>query len=289
MKTKLMGILNVTPDSFYDGGKYPTAGLAAARARELAAEGADIIDIGGESSRPNSEPVSARQELARVLPVLKLLAKSGIKVSLDTYKPEVAKAGLELGVSMINDITGLANHKMRALVAAAGCKCVIMHMKGMPRTMQHAPKYKDVAKEVADFFKERVALCESSGIARKNLILDPGIGFGKLPEHNLLLLQAIPQFRKLGPVLIGASRKSFMGKLFGAEQRCSVPDFAQLRKSPKARMDVSDKGDGAEGGDRLYTSLAVACYCYSQGVDWLRVHDVKESRLALKAMEMLSK
>ena len=267
---KLMGILNVTPDSFYDGGRHLDARAAIARAREMSAQGADIIDIGGESSRPNAEPVTEEEELRRILPVLRSLNGSEsekpeppfppFEISLDTYKPEVARAGLGLGVSMLNDITGMRDGRMRELAAEHGCKCVLMHMLGNPKTMQLNPEYEDVVSEIIGFFGERRDLCLDSGIKKSNLVYDPGIGFGKTPEHNVEILRgsSLREFRKIGPVLIGASRKSFMGKLFGTE-----------------------------GQDRLYVSLAIACHCKAQGVDYLRVHDVKETKLALAMMDEL--
>ncbi len=220
-----MGVLNVTPDSFSDGGQFFTIDYALARARQLVAEGADIVDIGGESTRPGSNAVDEDEELNRVAPVIEQLAREiTVPISIDTYKPAVANACLELGAGMINDISGLRYDKGKMLEVAATHKVpvCIVHMQGLPKTMQQEPQYDDLVSEIKGFFSERVKVAKSAGIKDENIILDPGIGFGKTVEHNLILLQRLNEFTDLGfPLLIGASRKSFIGKIsdLPAEQR----------------------------------------------------------------------
>ncbi|MDH5678455.1 MAG: dihydropteroate synthase [Nitrospinota bacterium] len=217
-RTQVMGIVNVTPDSFSDGGKYHDPAQALAHARRLAQQGADIIDIGGESSRPGAAPTSVEEELARVIPVVRALAKSisHIPISIDTYKPEVAAAALAEGAVMINDISGLRNPAMASLAAKTKAPVVVMHMKGTPQNMQRNPTYKDVVAEVKEFFLERIKTLGRMGV--KKIILDPGIGFGKTANHNLMLLNRLEEIAALGyPLLVGLSRKSFIGKALGAD------------------------------------------------------------------------
>jgi len=211
-----MGALNVTPDSFSDGGRYAEAGAAVRRGLEMVAEGADLVDVGGESTRPGADPVEAAEESRRVLPVVRALAAAGAVVSIDTAKAEVAAAALEAGAAVVNDITALSDPEMAGVVARAGAGVVLMHMQGTPRTMQDDPRYDDVLAEVAAFLRRRAAAAESAGIDPGAVCLDPGIGFGKRLEHNLALLAGVPQLAALGrPVLVGASRKRFIADLLG--------------------------------------------------------------------------
>lgn len=252
----IMGILNVTPDSFYDGGKFKSVEEAVAAAVKMEEEGADIIDIGGESTRPGSEPVSLREELKRVMPVLKEVRKRiKIPISIDTYKSEVAKEALEEGAEIVNDISGLSfDKKMAEIVSKYNAYCVIMHIKGKPKTMQKRVYYQDVIKEVYDFLQERVAYAEKKGIKREKIIIDPGIGFGKKLEHNIEIIRRLGEFKSLNlPILVGHSRKSFIGQIL------SLP--------PE---------------ERLIGSLAAAVILLFNGANILRVHDVKATKQALE-------
>ena len=258
----VMGILNLTPDSFYDGGKYANLDLAVKRVEEMIEEGADIIDLGGESTRPGSKRVDAEEELKRVLPVLREIKKRfDISVSIDTYKSEVAKACLEEGADMINDISfGTMDKNMFKVVAEGKCFYVGMHIKGTPENMQKNPEYKDCVFEIREFLRKRSDIAVENGILREKIIVDPGIGFGKKDEHNLEILRNIPAFSSLGfPVLIGVSRKSMFGRLLGLKEK-----------------------------DRLAPSLAVAVYTTLQNVFILRVHDVFETKNAVKITRILS-
>jgi dihydropteroate synthase len=257
-KIQLMGILNVTPDSFSDGGKYFVTGSAVAHALAMVKEGAGIIDIGGESSRPGSAPLSAREELARILPVVKaVVKKTKVPVSIDTYKSDVAAACLARGARIINDISALRFDRRMAKVAVKyKAKVVLMHMQGTPRQMQRNPHYQDVVREVYQFLDERIGYAVSQGIARENLIIDPGIGFGKTLGHNLALLQKLSEFKSLGvPVLLGVSRKSMIGAILG--------------RGPE---------------ERLPGSLAAAAWGYLQGASILRVHDVQTTKELIKIL-----
>lgn len=242
-----MGIINATPDSFSDGGHFFRPVAAVRQALRLVAEGADCIDIGGESSRPGAAQVSVAEELRRVISVItQLRKKTTVPISIDTYKPMVAAAALKAGADWVNDITGLTDQDMRQLVAKAHCTVVLMHMQGAPQTMQHKPRYHDVVKDIAHFFHDRLALAHVAGIKRNNIILDPGIGFGKTVTHNLEIIQRLGELNKFHlPILIGASRKSFIGKLTGAEVE-----------------------------DRLPGTLAAHSIAVANGATWLRVHDV---------------
>jgi len=259
-RTLIMGILNATPDSFSDGGKFLAVETAVARGLEMAAEGADIIDIGGESTRPGAKPVQALEEIARTVPVIeKLRKKTGALISIDTRKAEVARAALAAGADIINDISALSDPGMAAVAAETGAGLVLMHMLGTPETMQNNPKYADVVSEVRNFLDERMALAVTRGVAPEQIALDPGIGFGKTDEHNLALLNHIPALAASGrPVLIGVSRKGFIGRLTGKE--------------------ISD---------RLAGSLAVAAFSILHGAHILRVHDVKDSCDAAKLVDKL--
>jgi len=249
----LMGILNVTPDSFSDGGKFIDAEIAVRHAQQMVADGADIIDVGGESTRPGSDPVSVDEELRRVLPVIRqLITKIKVPISIDTMKPEVADAALEAGASMLNDVTGLRNERMIEVAARHHVPVVIMHMLGTPKTMQANPSYDDVVMDVAQYLRMQAEKAKAAGITQ--IILDPGIGFGKTVEQNLLLIKNIATFKKLGyPVMMGVSRKSFIGKLTSVE----------------------------DAGDRLSGTIAAVTVCVLNGADIIRVHDVKECKRAV--------
>ena len=245
-----MGVVNVTPDSFSDGGKFFDRNSAVSHARRLAEEGADIIDVGGESSRPGALPVSASEELERVLPVLEGLKDLRKPISVDTRRLEVMKAALAAGASMINDIEALSAPGALEAVAGSGCAVCLMHKKGEPATMQQAPHYDDVVAEVRDFLRERIAACEKAGIAHDRIVADPGFGFGKTPQHNLELLRRLKDFSSLNvPLLAGLSRKSTLGGLTGRPAE-----------------------------ERLAGSLAMALLALQGGATILRVHDVKETR-----------
>jgi dihydropteroate synthase len=252
----VMGVVNVTPDSFYDGGRHADAGAAIAHARRLAAEGADLLDVGGESSRPGAASVTAEEELARILPVLAGIADLGVPVSVDTVKPGVMRAALERGAAMINDITALAAPGALELVAAADAAVCLMHMQGSPRTMQADPTYADVTAEVRDFLAGRAAACIKAGIARDRIVVDPGFGFGKTVEHNLALLARLGEIAALGfPVVAGWSRKSSLGRI-----------------------------TGRPADDRLAASVAAAMLAVQRGAKIVRVHDVAATRDALAVL-----
>ena len=250
----IMGILNVTPDSFSDGGRFLSPDAAVKRALIMEKEGADIIDVGGESARPGADPVPVEEELRRVLPVLeRLRGKLRIPISIDTTKAEVAEAALRAGASIVNDISALRfDPAMASVVAEFGAGLVLMHMLGTPKTMQQAPHYEDVVREVREFLAERALYAQSQGIPREAIAVDPGIGFGKTVEHNLELLRRLPELVELGfPVLVGPSRKSFIGAILGL---------------------------GVE--ERLEGTLAACAVAVVRGADILRVHDVREVRRA---------
>lgn len=259
--TLLMGVVNVTPDSFFDGGRYLNPQAAVEHAVELVREGADILDIGGESSRPGAEPVSETEELGRVLPVIKALAsRTPVALSIDTQKPGVARAALAAGASIVNDIgANREDPEMAALVAAAGAGYVCMHMQGTPRTMQAAPHYADVTAEVGAFFEKQLARLAAAGVRPEQVALDVGIGFGKTLEHNLRLLATLESFRRFNrPILLGASRKSFLGQLLGAD----LPE-------------------------RLPGSLACAAWAVLRGAQIVRTHDVAATRQVVRTIEAL--
>ncbi len=256
-----MGIVNVTPDSFSDGGRYVVPGAALAHARALIAAGADILDIGGESTRPGAAPVAEAEELARVVPLIAALAGEAV-VAIDTAKPAVARAAVAAGVTIWNDVTALRGAPESLDTAAElGCGVVLMHMQGEPRTMQTAPRYDDALAEVRDFLSARAEAAMTAGVARRAIWLDPGIGFGKGPEHNLALLRGLDRLIALGfPVLLGASRKAVVRQL-----------------DPTA----------ATPADRLGGSLALALWGASQGAAAVRVHDVRQTVQALRIMDAL--
>ncbi|MFQ6128439.1 MAG: dihydropteroate synthase [Thermoplasmata archaeon] len=251
----VMGVVNVTPDSFSDGGKFLDAERAVAHAKQLVEDGADIIDIGGESTRPGSDPIPAKEELQRIAPVVDgVIDEISVLISVDTYRPEVAKKALGMGVHIINDITGLRSPKMTKLVADNNAGVIIMHMQGTPKTMQKNPSYDDVIADILRFLRERVEYAENKGIDRESIVIDPGIGFGKTWKHNLEIISRLSEFKSLGlPILVGASRKSFIGKVLNA--------------------DVDE---------RLSGSLAMLAMSIANGARILRVHDVKESVDAAK-------
>lgn len=259
MRPKIMGILNVTPDSFSDGGQYDVVDKAVARAHEMAHAGADIIDIGGESTRPGADVVEQGEELARVIPVIESLSGIDADISIDTRRPAVAQAAVKAGASIWNDVTALEfDASSPDMAAHLSCKVVLMHMRGTPETMQKNPHYKNVVAEVMGYLKARMSVALKAGVKKENIILDPGIGFGKRLEDNLDLLQHLDDFHILGrPLLLGASRKSFIGKIDGS--------------------DANSDANGRIGG-----SIASALWGASMGASILRVHDVEETVQALK-------
>jgi dihydropteroate synthase len=252
----VMGVVNVTPDSFSDGGRYLSAQAAIDHARRLVEEGADLLDIGGESSRPGAEPVPVEEELRRVMPVLEAAVALGVPVSVDTMKPQVMRAAIGAGAAMVNDILALRAPGALEAVAGSDVAVCLMHMQGEPRTMQVNPTYGDVVREVRDFLAERMAAAEAAGIDRNRLVVDPGFGFGKDRSHNLALFRSLPTFATLGvPVLVGLSRKSVLGRLTGR---------------------------GVD--DRLAASLAAAVLAVERGAHIVRVHDVAATRDALAVL-----
>jgi dihydropteroate synthase len=258
----VMGVVNTTPDSFSDGGHFLDTDMATDHGLRLADEGAEIIDIGGESTRPGSEPVSATEELRRVVPVIERLAKRcGAVISIDTQKPAVARAALDAGASIVNDIAAnRESPEMWQIVAEAKAGYICMHMQGTPQTMQAEPHYDDVLREVGDFFSERLARLAEHGVSGEQVALDPGIGFGKELKHNIKLLCGIHELIMSGrPLLIGASRKSFIGKLLGTPSN-----------------------------ERLPASLACAVFAATKGAHVVRVHDVAETVQAVRMTEALS-
>jgi dihydropteroate synthase len=257
----VMGIVNVTPDSFSDGGQFLDARAAVAHALELVEEGAEILDVGGESTRPGALPVPEEAELQRVIPVLEQLAERvRVPLSVDTIKPGVARAALAAGASIVNDVAATrADDTMWRVVAEAQAGYVCVHMQGTPQTMQAHPVYTDVVREVGEFFEERLVKLNVCGVAREQVILDPGIGFGKTLDHNLQLLAAVSRFTRFGcPLLLGVSRKSFIGKLLGAEVT-----------------------------ERLPGALACACQAVAAGVQIIRAHDVAETVRAIRMTEAI--
>ena len=253
----VMGVINVTPDSFSDGGQFLELPAALARAQELVAEGAAIVDVGGESTRPGAAPVDESEELRRVIPLIERLAGSlAVPVSVDTCKPAVMRRAIAAGASLVNDVSALRAPGALAAVAESGAAVCLMHMQGEPRTMQDAPHYDDVVAEVRAFLKARVAACEQAGIARSRLVVDPGFGFGKSLEHNLALLRGLPELASDGlPVLAGLSRKRMITALTGRAE-----------------------------GDRLAGSLAAAVIASINGARIIRAHDVRETVDALRVV-----
>lgn len=259
-KTQIMGILNVTPDSFSDGGKYDSTESAVLRAKEMIQEGADIIDIGGESTRPNAPIVSTEEELKRVIPVIEKIKSFVSNISIDTSKSEVAQKAIEAGATIVNDIYGLQNDKdMAQVVAKNNVKIIIMHIKGTPENMQNNPEYKNVIDEINDYFQKSISIAESAGINREEIVLDPGIGFGKTVKDNLDIIKNIRKLAKFEiPIMLGVSRKSFIGKITGAEVE-----------------------------NRLAGSIASITIGIMNGVDIVRVHDVKETKQAVEIIDRI--
>jgi len=262
-RTYIMGILNVTPDSFSGDGIYQDVEKAVEIAERLVEDGADIIDIGGESTRPGAEPVTIEEEIKRAIPVIKKLSKRiNIPISIDTSKPEVARFALESGASIVNDITGLgADSKMIDVVREFSVKVVVMHTKGTPQTMQNNPEYGNLILEIKDKLRDIIEKAVAGGIKKENIIIDPGIGFGKTLEHNLQILNRLFEFKELGsPILVGPSRKSFIGKLIG-----SKPD------------------------KRIFGTAASVAIAIKNGADIVRVHDVKEIREAVVVSDAITR
>jgi len=261
---KVMGIINVTPDSFSDGNQYLDADKAIERALEIIAQGADIIDIGGESTRPGAEKVSAETEIERVIPIIKELRKqTDLPISIDTTKAEVAEKALQAGASILNDISALQfdAEMIKVLQNYPEVPVILMHMQGTPETMQDDPHYEDVIEEILLFFEERINFCEDNGISRKRIIIDPGIGFGKRQKDNLVILKKLSEFKCLGlPIMLGASRKSFIGKIYDSE--------------------VSE---------RLSGSLISTVFAFQSDVEIIRVHDVQEHKRFLNVMKEIRK
>src|ERR1017187_981302 len=262
-RTLIMGVLNVTPDSFSDGGKFLDVDRAAAHAREMAQAGADIIDVGGESSRPGAPPGGAEGELGRVLPVIERLR--GLAVSVDTTKSVVAGKALAAGARIVNDISALRfDPRMVDVVRDAGAGTVLMHMQGTPQTMQQEPRYNNVVREVSSFLADRIAFAEARGLKKTQIAVDPGIGFGKTVEDNLRLLAHLDEFSSLGcPLLVGTSRKSFIGKVL-------APHGA---------------GPAREAGGRLWGAAATVAWAVAHGARILRVHDVAEMSDVVRMVE----
>lgn len=258
-----MGIVNVTPDSFSDGGMFEDPSEAVKHGIRMVEDGADILDVGGESSRPGSDPVSVEEELARVIPVIEgLVAQADVPVGVDTRKSEVARSAIDAGASIVNDISAGDDPAMLELARDSGAGLVLMHMQGEPKTMQVEPRYQDVVHEVRDFLADRIGAAVAAGVPRAQLCVDPGIGFGKKLEHNLELLREIGSFRDLrAPVLVGVSRKRFIGELTG----------------------VGDPRERVEG-----TAAAVA-WCAAQRVELVRVHDVREMGRVVRVIDAIAR
>jgi dihydropteroate synthase len=254
----VMGIVNVTPDSFSDGGRFFSSSAAVEHAHQLVEEGADILDVGGESTRPGAQPVGTQEELDRVLPVIEALR--GVPVSIDTWKPEVMRAALAAGAAMVNDVNALLAEGALETVAQTNAGVCLMHKQGTPQTMQQQPHYQDVIAEVSGFLRGRIAAAEVAGIARERIAVDPGFGFGKTLEHNLELLRGLGRLCELGvPVLVGLSRKSMLGAITGREV-----------------------------GDRVSASVAAAMIAVQRGASIVRVHDVRVTVDALKVWEAVN-
>ncbi len=262
-RTRLMGVVNVTPDSFSDGGRFLDPEAAVRHGIELAEAGADLLDVGGESTRPGSDPVPARKEIDRVVPVIKrLAAELDVPVSVDTRKSEVAAAALDAGAAVVNDVSaGRHDPEMFDVVRDRGAGLVLMHMLGDPKTMQAEPRYDDVVAEVRDFLVERVGAAEAAGIERDRICVDPGIGFGKTVEHNLLLLRYVGALREIGvPVVVGPSRKSFIGRITSAE--------------------VDDRLEGTAGS---------VAWLAANRVELVRVHDVREMLRVVQVVDAITR
>ena len=255
----VMGIVNITPDSFSDGGKYNQTDAAIAHALKLVEEGADMLDIGGESTRPNAAPVSLQAELARVIPVIEALASIQIPISIDTYKPQVMQAAIAAGASMVNDVRALQENGALDVVAQSNVGVCLMHMQGTPQTMQVNPQYNHVVNDVKAFLADRLRASIHAGVGAERILLDPGFGFGKTRAHNIALIQQLESFADIGqPVLVGLSRKSVLGQVTGNE------------------VDA-----------RLYASIAASVVASMKGANIVRVHDVRETVEALKVVSAI--
>ena len=261
-RTRVMGILNVTPDSFSDGGRYFDPDAALRRGLEMVEQGADLLDVGGESTRPGSDPVAADEEWRRIGPVIHDLAKKvDIPLSVDTMKPDVAANAIDAGASIVNDVSGMREPAMVRVVAESRAGAVVMHMLGNPKTMQTHPQYDDVVGEVSSFLLERIRALERAGAATGAIAVDPGVGFGKTREHNLALLRNLDRIVALGhPVVVGVSRKSFIEQL-----------------------------GGGESGERLFGSIAAASLVVAKGAHIVRVHDVRETVRAIRVADAISR
>jgi dihydropteroate synthase len=257
-KTLIMGILNVTPDSFSDGGQFTDIDTAIAHGKKMVSDGADVIDVGGESSRPGSAPLSEKEELDRILPIVtRLLHEVSVPISIDTYKPLVADACLKAGAHIINDITGLTNPEMRKVAVKHNIPVIVMHMRGTPKTMQQNPIYQDLFGEITAFFQEQITTARKAGI--HHIIIDPGIGFGKTVEHNLQILKHLGTFKTLGcPILVGPSRKSFIGVITGLSAQ-----------------------------ERLEGTIAAITVAIMNGAHMIRVHDVNECKRAVQVADAI--
>jgi dihydropteroate synthase len=259
-RTRVMGIVNVTPDSFSDGGRFLDASAAIRHAESLVRDGADLLDVGGESTRPGSDPVSVEEELRRVVPVIREAAHLGVPVSIDTTKSAVAREAIDAGAAIVNDVTALGDPAMAGIAAGSGAGLILMHMRGAPRTMQDAPHYDDLLGEIREFLIERRALAEAAGVPRERIVLDPGIGFGKTTAHNVELLHRLAELAALGsPLLVGVSRKRFIGAVTGVENPA----------------------------ERLAGSLAAAVAARSAGAVLIRAHDVRATREALAVADAI--
>jgi dihydropteroate synthase len=289
-----MGIVNVTPDSFSDGGLFLDADAASAHARKLAADGADILDIGGESTRPGAEPVAIEEELSRVVPVLEQIADIDAQLSIDTCKAAVARAAIERGASIVNDVSALrADPAMAGLLADTGVACCLMHMLGEPRTMQHEPRYGDVVHEVKAFLEQRLSFAVHAGVREERIMLDPGIGFGKTVVHNLTLLRRLDELASLGrPLVVGTSRKSFLGRILaeaaggsiraspGGGPRPGEPRPGEPRPG-EPRTGKARAGEASALALRLPGTIATNVLALERGASVFRVHDVAPVRAAL--------
>jgi dihydropteroate synthase len=257
-KTVLMGILNVTPDSFSDGGLFNDVDAAVEHGKKMVSDGADLIDIGGESTRPGAAPLSEQEELGRIVPIInRLLDEVSVPISVDTYKPRVADACLKAGAHLINDITGLIHPDMRKVIAKHKAPVIMMHMKGTPTTMQQNPVYKDVIGEITAFFEKQITIARKAGV--QQIIIDPGIGFGKTLQHNLQILKHLNVFKALNcPICVGPSRKSFIGMITG--------------------LSVTERLEG---------TLAAVTVCVMNGANIVRVHDVNECKRAIQIIDAI--
>jgi dihydropteroate synthase len=263
-KTAIMGILNVTPDSFSDGNRFFDPGRAVEHALQMVEDGADIIDIGGESTRPGAEAVTLDEELRRVIPVIEAIAKRvSAPISIDTYKATVASRAIEAGASIINDISGLKfDPDMAGVAAGAGVPVILMHIKGTPRDMQKDPVYSDLISEILDYFGDSILIAETAGVDRSRMVIDPGIGFGKTIDHNLQILRNLSEFKELGmPILVGVSRKAFIGKILG----------------------------GVGPDERLEGTAAAVAISIMNGANIVRVHDVKEMAKVVKVVDAIKR